>query len=407
MRNSLLLALVVLLTGCSHQKQEDRTKLSFWHFWTSPDVKPTVESLVAEYERINPDIDIDLVDLTWSEGHEKIVVAFGANASPDVVELGSDWIAEFAKKGVLADLTAYFDSAGHLLTMWEPATIDGRVFAVPWLLGTRALFVNLDLLSKAGISEDRAPANWSELLEWTRRITALGPPDYGFGSNSPERHRLYKKFLPFLWSNGGEVISFDGFSCLLDQPQAIEALEFYTALSDAGLMETQQALDDRFLAGELGFVMTGDWLLRRIANQPPPFRIAASTIPPPISGGQSISFAGGEYLAISARSPHVSEALRFVDFLVSADADLRFARAAGSPTPSNSAAADSMLKSADSLEAAFLTQIRTARTSPPHERWVYIEEALERAVEEAILHKSSPEAALRKATTEIDEILKR
>ncbi len=406
MKKMLLITIFLSFLSCGNQKQNDTIRLSVWQFWTSPDVKPTIEKLIDEYEIKHPNVKIDLVDLTWSDGHEKIVVAFSTATAPDIVELGSDWIGEFARNGVLSDLTNYYDSTRSSLLMWEPAMLNGQCYAIPWLLGTRVLYYNNDLRRNAGITNTSPLTTWAELLDEADRINALGDQYCGFGSNSAERHRLYKKFLPFLWSNGGRILSDDHTICLLDQPEAVEALSYYVTLSDAGCMDTQQGLDERFLAGEIGFIISGDWLLRRIAKKPPDFEIGATTIPVPDSSHESVSFAGGEYLAISGKTEHSEQALDFVAYMTSADADLRFCRAVGTPTPANVAAAEIVAESADSLSRVFLRQITTAKTPPFHEKWVYIEENIEKAVEQAIYHKADAESALKSATEQINRLLR-
>jgi len=402
---AILLLCSLLLLSCGENADNDKIQLSFWQFWTSPDVKPTIEGFVTEYEELHPDTEIELIDLTWSDGHEKIVVAFSTDAAPDIVELGSDWIVEFADKGVLMDVSEFHAAHVDELMMWEPAQLDGAVYAIPWLLGTRVMYCNLDLMHRADIDSDRPPGTWKELLSWSGRISELGAPYYGFGSNSAERHRLYKKFLPFLWSNGGRIVSEDGTTCRLDQVEAIDALRYYVELSDVGLMETQRTLDDKFLAGEIGFILSGDWLLRRIATTPPDFDLKTALIPVPNDGDTSVSFFGGEYLAISNNSPNRDAALQFAEYLVSRKPNYSFCTAAGSPTPANVEAARMMAEKTDSNALTFLNQIRTARTSPAHPKWVHIEEALERAVEQAIYHQVSPVEALLEATNSINEIL--
>ena len=81
------------------------TTLEFWQFWTDPAIKPVIKQIVTEFEEANPDIKVNLTDLTWANGHEKIVISLASGTGPDVVELGSDWIAQFAEAGQLADLT--------------------------------------------------------------------------------------------------------------------------------------------------------------------------------------------------------------------------------------------------------------------------------------------------------------
>jgi multiple sugar transport system substrate-binding protein len=91
--------------------------------------------------------------------------------------------------------------------MWDPAIYQGQRYAVPWMLGTRVLFCNRSLLSQAGYDETFVPKTWIELAEAAAKISRLGDNRFGFGSNSAEKHRLYKKYLPIFWSAGGEVFN--------------------------------------------------------------------------------------------------------------------------------------------------------------------------------------------------------
>jgi multiple sugar transport system substrate-binding protein len=87
----MFLAILALAQGISAQ-----TTLEWWQFWTDPDIKPTINAMVEEFQRQNPDIRVNVTDLTWANGNEKIAIAFASGTAPDVVELGSDWIAQFA-----------------------------------------------------------------------------------------------------------------------------------------------------------------------------------------------------------------------------------------------------------------------------------------------------------------------
>jgi multiple sugar transport system substrate-binding protein len=207
-----------------------------------------------------------------------------------------------------------------------------------------------------------------------------------------------------LWSNGGSVLKGD--TCMLEQPEALEALEFYVKLSDISYLESQRRLDDKFLAGELGFIISGDWVMRMMRDNPPKFQVGACLIPGPgKEGSRSASFLGGEFLTINAKSDKKEEALKFIEFLVSEGPDYEFNRAAGSVTPSNKKAAAEILKEANPLAMVFLQQLNYARPSPVNPKWVQIQTALEEAVQKAIYHKGKPAQILKMACDEIDQII--
>jgi len=66
--------LILAFIGSGHAG----TTITWWQFWTDPGVKPTIEAIADDFEKANPDISVELTDLTWTNGHEKIVMAFSA-----------------------------------------------------------------------------------------------------------------------------------------------------------------------------------------------------------------------------------------------------------------------------------------------------------------------------------------
>jgi multiple sugar transport system substrate-binding protein len=393
---------ILLIAACS--KNQTGT-LTWWQFWTDPQTRPLVTELVAKFEKENPGVKVEVTDLTWADGHEKITVAFSAGQPPDVLELGSDWIYEYASNRLLFDLTQKAESLKKDLAFWQPAVLDGKTYAVPWILGTRLMFYNFDLLNKAGFYD--VPVKWDELAKLNKELAKFKPKIYGFGANASERHRLYKKFLPFLWSAGGEILSGDGKTCLLNSPEGVQALKFYAELCQRSLLATQANLDDAFLQGKLAAVISGDWLLKKLKNAPPKFGYTTGLMPSPDGQLYSrTSFAGGEFLAVSAKSKKKELAWRFVQFLVRPDNQVYFCRNALIPTPSSvTAQADTFFLSNANYKT-FIEQLQLSQSSPPHPHWVEIEQAIEEAVEQAMYKKKSAKEALDEAANKINALLR-
>ncbi len=397
---------LILIISCSSKTETAGITLTFWQFWTDPEVKPVLMDLIQKFEEQNPGIKVEVTDLTWSNGHEKIVVAFGSNSAPDVLELGSDWVPEFAYKGVLYDMTAEVDSILKFYRMWEPATIDSNVYAFPWILDTRVLFYNRDLLRRAGLNPDKPPQNWQELLNAARKINSPEKQVYGFGANSAEKHRLYKKFLPFFWSNNGLLLSPDGTQCWINSKEGRMTLEFYVELCKHGLLDTQLRLDEAFTQGKLGFVLSGGWLLQQIKKNNPNLDFGVALMPRPSrETGYPASFAGGEFLAINSKSKHPQEAMKFVRYMTNLENALVLCKAIGSPSPSDALAPLDPYYSNDPHLSLFQEQLNFSRTPPVTPQWVYIEEEIEKAVEQAMYGKKTPKAALDEAKEKIDKLL--
>ncbi|HEX2897584.1 MAG TPA: sugar ABC transporter substrate-binding protein, partial [candidate division Zixibacteria bacterium] len=244
------------------------TTIEFWQFWTDATTKPVITQIVGDFEKQNPDIKVNVTDLTWANGHEKIVIAFASKSGPDVLELGSDWLAQFADAGQLADISQYIAADSASFRGWGLSTYNSKVYGWPWILGTRVLFGNRDLLDKAGLDSNFIPVTFADLRNAAFHVRKLGKSTYGWGSNTAERHRLYKKFLPFFWSFGGKFFSDDGKYCLVSSDYAVEALKVYKDLHDsAGYVADQRGIEDAFLDGKIGYIISGDWLLKRIEQE--------------------------------------------------------------------------------------------------------------------------------------------
>jgi multiple sugar transport system substrate-binding protein len=370
--------------------------IRFWQFWDTELIAP----LVAQFEAAHPGIDVEMETLTWASGFEKIVVAIASGKAPDLVELGSTWVPKFAAEGALRDLTPDVAALRDSLVQWESGMRDGRVFAVPWLVGTRVLFVNQDLLAAAA-ADTAPPATWAALRDASRAAHAPAAGRYGFGMNAGERHVLYKKFLPFAWSNGGDVLDAAGRPAVT-APAFVEALEYYASLVPHSLLERQDQLDLAFLEGRLAFTISGGWLVKQLGDKGAPFRWTIAPLPrPSLDAPPSASFAGAEMLAIPATSRHAADALALARFLVAGERALVVAESERSVLPAAHDAAVQAYCDANPLEAVQLAVLRTSKAPPAHPAWVEMQEALNTAIEDVLFGKAEPAAAMQAADAKI------
>jgi multiple sugar transport system substrate-binding protein len=385
-----LLIISLLALGCANQPRQKT--IEFWQFWTDPKAKPVIESVIAQFEKANPEWKVNLTDLTWSDGHQKIVVAFGAGNPPDLLEFGSDWIAEFAAASALGEIPG--DSTNLLL--WRPGLWNNKIYAKPWFLDTRVIYYNKSLLDKAGCA---IPADWPRLLEACQKINALGDGISGFGANSNEPHRLYKKFLPFVWTAGG-VIFYDN-RVNLDSPQVLKALEFYQELVKSGRVETQKNLEDAFCDGKIGAVISGGWLLKRLKDTPPRFDYQLGPITPEYSRGTGASFAGGEYLVIPAKSSNKDGALKLMESLLALRNIQMLCDSVGFGFPPYR-----NQEIGSPLRGVLYEQLGHSQSTPSHPHWVNIEGIIETMVEQVTLGKLTPRQAIADAQSKINEFEK-
>jgi len=350
-----------------------------------------MDTLLAGFHREHPEIPVEVSELSWSDGKTKLMVGFNSETAPDVIELGSDWVAQFSSSGVLMQL----DSNPSLMTRFSnapkyslaPGMWGGHYFAVPWLLDTRILFSNQTLLGYDGIDISKEVLDWAELQKTSQQINR--DQIKGVGVNGPDQHRLYKKFLPYVWSNGGDLFDSAGHPAM-NTSQNIEALRFYVDQLNFGMMETQKSLDDAFIRGKIGFWYSGSWLLPRLSKVP--FKWDAQLFPGH-QGDTGISFAGGEYLAINSHSAMKREAQLFLEYITRPVNELAFARKVNEYPADLRSQSDTFYRNRPAGEI-FSEQLKHARMTPVIPQWLDVEAIIEDEVSKALYKKETPEQAM-------------
>jgi multiple sugar transport system substrate-binding protein len=392
-----------LVLSCAKKPAGDERVVRFWQFWDLATIQP----LVDEFQRRHPGVRVEVEQLTWKSGLEKILAAVAAGNQPDVCELGSTWLPRFSYAGVLEDMTPFYEAERDSFLMWESAFWDGRVYGLPWVQGSRVLFVNRELFRRAGLDPDRPPQTWSELLEAARRVSGLGNGVYGFGQNIGERYVLFKKFMAFGWGNGGEVFDSTG-NVALNSAAMVEALEFYLQLAPYSLQEKQEVLDQYFKTGRLGMQISGAWNLKNYALEAPGLDYGVSLVPKPAPDrGTHASFAGAEMLVVFRGSRHKEDAVALARFLQAYPQARTLSLAERSVFPAARAAMEDTTFTADPRVRVFVEQSLFSRTPPPHPGWNEIEEVIDRAVEEAMYGRRAPRWCLDDAAKEVGTIAAR
>lgn len=392
--------LALAISGCA--RKPSTNVIVFWQFSPLDAIQPVLDRFEAE----NPGIDVQVEQLTWQSGREKIVAAIAAGRPPDLCELGSTFLPGLVADSTLVDLTDSTRDLRPALVGWEVASYKGRTYAIPWMLGTRALFRNDDLLRRAGLDPAKPVETWADLLAGSRAVAERVPDARGYGMNAGEREILFKKFMPFAWGNGGDILDSTMTKCVIASPQNIEALRFYLSLKPYSLLDRQEMHEEAFMSGRLGIVISGPWLVRRLSEQAPGLSYTVTLMPRPSrSEGTHASFAGAEVLGIFRGSRNRDGALRLARFLVRPENTMPVFIATGNAFPAATASAADSYFAVNPKDRVFLEQLRTAVGPPLHPRWVEIEEIVNGELEEAIYGRKTAEAALRSAETRIDAIL--
>ncbi|KAB8168734.1 extracellular solute-binding protein [Streptomyces sp. 3MP-14] len=307
-RRRLVAAVAVLTLGaataCGGDEGGEPDALQLWIMeGTNPDSGPYVEALQAEFEE-RTGVALDVQFIQWADAHDRITTAMAGGELPDVAEIGTTWAPEFGAAGALADLAPRIEEDGLaddlVPGLYDAGTVDGATYGMPWYAGVRSLIYRADVFAEHNLEP---PTTWDELRDVGLALRELEPDMIPFPVSGGGEYGLD----PFIWGAGGDVAEPDGeggWRSTVNEPEAIEGIEFYTSLAtEHGLsvaaaetwLETDQL--ESFQNGEAAMVINGNWTITTLLEADPTWADRIGVVPiPGRDGGFSPSFVGGSLL---------------------------------------------------------------------------------------------------------------
>jgi multiple sugar transport system substrate-binding protein len=223
-----LCAPVILLTGCGETATPTpvapaaKTSVTFTYWSVDRDV---IASLVEEFERQNPDVNISL-------RHSDINSLHQPGTAGDVAEVWWYFLVTFKERGHLLDLGPFieadpsFDLYDYSPSALASMTIDGRLWAIPYGVSPWVIYYNKDLFDRHGMPYPEAGWTWDDFLAVALAIRDADAGVYGYASIVPELD-IYQLAL------GHGALVWNGAYPEIDVPLFAEVLKWYGDLYHA------------------------------------------------------------------------------------------------------------------------------------------------------------------------------
>ncbi|MDQ0938759.1 sugar ABC transporter substrate-binding protein [Streptomyces sp. V1I1] len=378
-------------SGGAGAKADAKQTLTVWAMGTEGQ---KLADVAKAYEKQHPNITIKVTPIGWDTVHQKLVAAAAAGTLPDMAQMGSTFMGEFAGMGVLEPVDeTTFRKDDFFPAAWNGNVVDGKTYGVPWYVDTRALYYRTDLAQQAGVTE--APSTWSDLQSLALGYQSTAKTKWGI-SLQPSGLDTWQNWLPFLYSAGGDLVK-NG-KPTLDTPESVRSLTEYRTYFDKGLAKKSVApgydVVKDFGNGSVPMFFSGPWQITNISTQFPALKGKWKAVAVP-GDKTSASFAGGSSLVTFNKSPHKAAATEFQKYLTSArqQADW-FTRT--SDLPANKAAWQQAPLASDAGLKVFGNQMATAKAVPPLAKWAEFGAQLDSAIESVTQGKASPAEAAKK-----------
>ena len=291
-----LLALCVLLVSCNQEPASDagsppvaadaaaagealpgRVALSFRITWKSYSGRG--EAIGAIVDRYNQIASYNRF-ITLEDGDEDraAIEALLQSETKTVYVLPYRLIQYFGDKGLLADLTESFANVRNLFyeSVWSLATVNEKVYGIPWLGHSMCLLYNKTLLERAGVD----PASITDMDSFLAAIHTIADETGtgGLGLVGAESNDLSWMVNQFIYGYGSSLVSEDGKTVAINSANAAEALAVYRDVLGSYAQptwrdDTAVEVLDAFRNQDVAFEILGIWGVTDIIKNGSPFEV--------------------------------------------------------------------------------------------------------------------------------------
>ena len=414
----LLMAVVLLTVSCiSLVPAEGQGEVTIC-IYTENATNGANEARLAEFEKLYPNIHVDLVEMpagstdrmqmlsTVLQAHDSSMDVFIVDCTWPETFAAAEWLAPLDELMTEDELAVF--SAGAL----EGCRIDGQLYCLPLFVNTGAMLYRADLLEKYGFEPAKT---WDELIEQSKTVMAGEENVYGYAAAWKQAEALTCCAMEHIWNNNGEVLSQNGEPDFSNENVTV-AIEEMKKLLDSGVCVEgilgMAAKDVRaaFFAGQVLYAR--DWSVQiGNANNPDNSSVAGNvklaSLPVSVEGNVSYNCNGGWNIGISAFSEHKEEALTLIKYWTGESAML-YNAVLNSKMPARPALyANDELIAAQPDMAGMLDLAANCKNRPNSAYYEEVSAAMQQAITDVLMGTKDVPTALKTLQATEEEIYSR
>lgn len=373
------------------------------------------ENLRTQFQELHPNISIDFEDVPAEEFNDRLTTRIAGGNPPDVAFMDQSAVVDFASRNALVDLGPFVEqSAAVVIDDYVPAFLEAalweeRVCGLPVSGETTGLFYRTDLFEAVGIANP--PTTWEEFEAAAQALTNTEARTYGFITFATEAAYYW---YPWLWQNGGELLSEDGTEIVFSSDAGKEAAEFYVRLADYSPADylNSNSYDGRiaFAEGQVAMYVAGAWFAGTMQSEFPDIDGLWSAAPLP-ERVRCATTVAGDTLVIPEASQNHDASWKWIEFL-SVPQNLRLLTQGTPENPTTllptrtSLLEDPALLANNPILEGFAQQMECGITNAaPNPRYGEVETLLNDALGRAIYGETDAATAVEEAAQEGQALL--
>lgn len=395
-----------IVSGCNKATSDSedggdgkQTKISVWGFGEEGKL---LSQITEGFEKENPDISLDIQVIPWDVADEKLTAAFAGKGGPDVVQMQTHTLMNYASAGALCPMDDYIEEYPELaldnffdfskdLVMYE-----GEQIGVPWYVDATVLFYRTDIFEEMGISNP--PTTWEELKSTAEILASRGEGYYGLGIGPSNPVPGYA----FVLQNGADFVV-DG-KAAANSEEFSEALAFYQSFFKEGLAPDNTDVDlmQSFIDGTVPMTLQEPWVLNTLNEHPElDGKWATVTLP---SNKNGMSYIGGSALVASQFSKNPDAAMKFIAYMSRPEVQVEWHEISKTlPAVKESWEADALQD--NTALTAFGEQLNEGKTAPMVPNFMAMVTELSTTMEKVTIGNADPVEACEELNQNIEKIL--
>ena len=209
-----------------------KVSITYWHNRPQKD-QDMLQSMLDEFNKTNPygiTAKAEIGGASYNDVYNKVNAAIQAGAPPDISVAYQNQAAFYRAQGAVIDLTPFVKSAKYGLSADDTkdyfATFlasdanpqfKGEVLGFPTQRSMDVMFVNMDMLKKAGY--DKIPTDWKTWEEAACKASDPANKKYGWTF----RHDA-SNFASQVFSRGGRILAEDGSAYVFNSQAGIDTI---------------------------------------------------------------------------------------------------------------------------------------------------------------------------------------
>lgn len=198
-------------------------------FWGSDFRFEYTDAIVQAFMEANDDVTVEQEPGEWSGYFDRLATQTAAGDEPDVINMDGKFLAEYAGRGVLADLEQLdIDLSSMATSDLDSGRLDGTLYAISTGQNAWVIMANPAVFEAAGVDmPDDKTWTWDDLMEIATAVSDSGTDHIGIsgGGSYADMTIWARQQGEDLWGPDGMAMSQDVFASWM---------QFYLDLQTSG-----------------------------------------------------------------------------------------------------------------------------------------------------------------------------